>query len=266
MNTVTSRSRSPVRFFLLVFALSVPFWLAGAVVGVELLPGVPLAGLMFVCPAAAAMILVYREIGAAGVTALLKRSFDFRHIRGKVWYAPIVLLMPGVHVLSYGLMRLMGRQLPTPRIPILTALALCLAFFVAALGEELGWSGYITDPMQDRWGALRAGVLLGSVWGVWHLIPLMQVHRSPAWIAWWFLGTVTMRVVMIWIYNNAGQSVGAAAVVHASNNVAWQLFPVHGSYSDPRVTGVIMLCLAAVVTVVWGRGTWRGIALHRRLD
>jgi len=33
------RGRSPLAFFLLVFALSVPFWLIGAVTGIDLLPG-----------------------------------------------------------------------------------------------------------------------------------------------------------------------------------------------------------------------------------
>ncbi|MGD1096712.1 MAG: hypothetical protein ABSB35_32545 [Bryobacteraceae bacterium] len=58
--------------------------------------------------------------------------------------------MPAVTVLSYGLMRLMGMPLPTPKFAILAALVVFIAFFVAALGEELGWSGYVIDPMQDR--------------------------------------------------------------------------------------------------------------------
>ena len=136
---------------------------------------------------------------------LLERSFEYKRIRSKVWYAPILLLMPSVMVLSYGLMRLIGVPLPTPQFPVLEVLALLLVFFIAALGEELGWSGYVLDPMQDRWGALRAGILLGLVWAAWHIIPLLQAHRSPAWIAWWCLGTVTMRVLMVWLYNNTRQ-------------------------------------------------------------
>ena len=74
---------------------------------------------MFVCPVTAALIFVYRENKTAGVTALLKRSFDYKRIRSKIWYAPILLLMPGVMVLSYGLMRLMGVPVPTPQFPVL---------------------------------------------------------------------------------------------------------------------------------------------------
>jgi membrane protease YdiL (CAAX protease family) len=41
---------------------------------------------------------------------------------------------------------------------------------IAALGEELGWSGYAIDPMQARWGALKASILLGIFWAVYHYI------------------------------------------------------------------------------------------------
>jgi uncharacterized protein len=74
-----------LKFVLLVFALSVPFLLISAVTGLQLLPGIPVAGLAFVCPALAAAILVYREKQLAGVTALLKRSFDFKRVNMKVW-------------------------------------------------------------------------------------------------------------------------------------------------------------------------------------
>jgi membrane protease YdiL (CAAX protease family) len=259
-NILTSRYGSPLKFFLLVFAFSIPFWLAGASTTLQLLPCVPLAALMFICPAAAALILVCGENKTAGMLGLLERSFEYKRIRSKVWYAPILLLMPSVMVLSYGLMRLIGVPLPTPQFQIPEVPALLLVFFVAAQGEELGWSGYVLDPMQDRWGALRAGILLGLVWAAWHIIPLLQAHRSPAWIAWWCLGTVAMRVLMVWLYNNSGKSVFGAALFHTTINVSWQLFPIHGSYYDPRVTGLIMTVVVAIVTVGLGPRT---LARHR---
>lgn len=45
-----SRRRSPLKFFVLVFALSVPFWIAGAVTSARLLPGLPVSALALVCP------------------------------------------------------------------------------------------------------------------------------------------------------------------------------------------------------------------------
>jgi len=53
----------------------------------------------------AAAILVYRTNGRVGVVALLKRSFDFKRVRAKIWYVPTILLMPGIMALSYAVMR-----------------------------------------------------------------------------------------------------------------------------------------------------------------
>jgi uncharacterized protein len=64
---IASRKKFPLNFFLLVFALSLPFWLAGTLTSFQLLPALPISALMFVCPVAAAAILVYQENKSAGV-------------------------------------------------------------------------------------------------------------------------------------------------------------------------------------------------------
>ena len=247
--------RSPLTFFFLVFALAIPFWVFGAMTGLQLLPGLPVAALMFVCPAIAALILAHRENGVAGAKALLKRAYDCKRIRAKVWYAPILLLYPCVMVLSYGVMQFAGTPVPAPPIVALTALLLCAGFFVGALGEELGWSGYVIDPLQNRWSALQASLVLGLIWAVFHFIALAEAHRSVAWIAWWSLGTVAARVIIVWLYNNTGGSVFATALFHTTLNVGWQLFPIDGSYFDPRITGSITAFVAAIIIVLWGPRT-----------
>ncbi len=251
----TPVGKFPLPFFVLVFALSVPFWLIGALTGIQLLPGIPVSALGAFCPAAAACILLYREKQLAGVTQLLKRSFDYERIRSKVWYVPTVLLMPGVTALTYGLMRWMGAPLEAAQVSVLEAAVLFTAFFAAALGEELGWSGYSLDPLLDRFNALQASLLLGLVWAVWHFVPLVQADRSPGWIAWWTVGTLSTRVLMVWLYNNTGNSVFATALYHAMTNLSWQLFP---AYYDPRLTGLVLAFAAVVVTIVWGPQTLRG--------
>lgn len=250
-----------VQFFVLAFALQIPFLVVGAVTGLTLLPGLPVAALAAFCPGAAAAILVYRESKFVGVLALLKRSLD---LRSKIWLGPALLLMPLVMVLSFVVLRASGVPVPTPQIGLVPTVSLCVAFFVAALGEELGWSGYATDPLQARWGALLAGILLGLVWAVYHYVALAQVNRSLSWVAWWSLWTVALRIIIVWLYNNSGKSVLAATLFHTTINVTWQLFPVQGSYFDPRVTGLITVVVATLAVVGWGPRTLTRDATSRR--
>jgi membrane protease YdiL (CAAX protease family) len=211
-----------------------------------------------VCPVTAAVILVHREQGATGVTALLQRSFDYRRIDAKAWLIPTILLPPVATALSYGLQRVRRGPLPSPQVAVLTASVLFLAFLVSALGEELGWSGYAIDPLQARWDALQASILLGVIWAMWHIVPLIQAERAPGWIAWWCLGTVATRVLMVWLYNNTGKSVFAVAVYHAMSNLSWQLLPAD---YDPQIMGLILAGVAVAVTAIWGPRT-----LARRKD
>jgi membrane protease YdiL (CAAX protease family) len=252
--------RSPLKFFLLVFALSIPFWLAGGMTDLQLMPGLSVSALMTFCPMAAALILVHRQGRWTGVTELLRRSFDFSRVRSKRWYIPVLFLMAGVNVAVYGLMRWLDMPLPAPQIQGLAAALMFVAFFVGALGEELGWSGYITDSMQQRWSALQTGLLLGLVGVLWHLPPLLMMHRSPSWIAWWCLYAVAARILIVWIFNNTGKSVFAVALFHATLNLSYMLFPVHGSHFEMGLGGPVMALTAAIVILVWGPRTlarWR---------
>jgi uncharacterized protein len=249
--------RSIFQFFALVIVLTVPFWLLDAVTGIQLLPGIPVSGLAFICPGLAAIILVYRDGGSGAAATLLKTAFQ---IRSKVWLAPALLIMPLVVTLSYWALHLSGVPVPPPQITVLSTVGLCVGFFVGAVGEELGWSGYAIDPMQTRWGVVRATLALGAFWAVYHYLSLAQVGRSPVWIAWWSLYTVALRVIIVWLYNNSGRSVLAAVLLHMTGNLTWQLFPINGSYYDIRITGVLTALAAAIVLIAWRR---RAVARHR---
>ena len=247
--------RPLMTFFALVIGLSIPFWLLGAATDLQLMPGLSVSALMGFNPMVAALILIYRDKGAAGAWSLLSRSFDFRRIKSKRWLVPTLLLMPAVSLMVYGVMRWTNMPVPPAQFQLLPALLMFVAFFIGALGEELGWSGYALEPMQDRWGALGAGMLLGLVGIAWHLIPLISIGRSPSWIAWWCLYALTFRIFIVWIYNNTGKSVFAAALFHATLNLAYLLFPVDGSHFDMRIASLVMTCIALVVIGVWGSKT-----------
>jgi membrane protease YdiL (CAAX protease family) len=120
----------------------------------------------------------------------------------------------------------------------------------AALGEEIGWTGYATEPLLQRRGALATSLLLGAIWASIHFIPLRQAHRSVEWITWWTLGTISYRVIMTWLYVHSGRSLFGAAIFHTMINLSWQLFPVNGSHYDPRIFSLIAFTFAVAMYVI----------------
>ena len=246
----------PLKFFLLVFALSIPFWILGATAKdlTHSLPvKLPISALMAICPALAALLLVAKESGLRGVKTMLNSVFDQAKIKDKKWYGLIVFLMPAITVLSYWTIRLAGIPLPAAQTPLLSTLLFSFVFFVGAIGEEMGWTGYVTDPLQRRWGPLGASIILGMVWAIWHIIPYTQIPQPATWIVWQCLSTVLLRIIMVWLYNRAGKSLFAMVLFHATINVSLVLFPTYGSHYSPLVGAGLLMLTVAVIAFFWKR-------------
>lgn len=195
----------PIRFFALVVALSIPLWILGALPQMRsLLPfDLPISALVAFCPAAAALLLLFQRGGWKTTGELLARVGDYR--RGVIlWYLAAVIVMPAILVLSYLVMRTIGRSLPDPAISIQSVALMFVLFFASACGEELGWQGYAFGPLQARWGTRNAALLLGVVWAAWHAISFVQTGHSVNWVLWQSASTVALRVLIVWVYVGTG--------------------------------------------------------------
>ncbi len=237
-----------VKFLVLVFLLSVPFWLFGYFVNSEILPGLPISSVMVVCPATVGAFLVWRAGGYSALRDFFKSAVDL-NMRPWVWLfalgtMPLVMLGSALVLVS------LGESLPAPQIQFGQTVALLSLFLVAALAEELGWTGYLSQPLVQQHGLLVAGLVIGVVAVIWHIIPLLQADRDYSWIGWWAVGTVCRRILIVWLYVKGGQKVFAATLFHAMNNVSWMLFPVLGSHYDPASAAIILLAPVTIVGIV----------------
>ena len=80
------------------------------------------------------------------------------------WFGPAVFTLLselGVSTLSYLLQNGLFAVILAPAINMFPA-----------LGEEVGWRGYMMPRLKERFGLLNGRLLGGVVWGVWHW-PLM---------------------------------------------------------------------------------------------
>ncbi len=57
---------------------------------------------------------------------------------------------------------------------------LFVVFFIAAAGEELGWTALAQEKLQQQYGPLKAALIIGVLWSAWHVLPWLQVGRSLA--------------------------------------------------------------------------------------
>ncbi|MBL0358443.1 MAG: CPBP family intramembrane metalloprotease [Chitinophagaceae bacterium] len=210
---------------------------------------------MTFCPLIAAAILVYKKQKKTGVKQLLKLSFDFKKIKDKRWYLPVVLLMPVIALLSFWYMKITGEIVPEPQPSPISVAIFFVVYFIGAIGEELGWSGYITEPLQNSYGALKASLAMGIIWAGWHIIPWSQAHQTTTWIVWQCIGTVFLRVVMVWLFNNTAKSVFVMILFHTMINISPYLVPNYGSHYNPFILAVLLIITTVAITFLWGTKT-----------
>jgi membrane protease YdiL (CAAX protease family) len=153
--------------------------------------------------------------GKPGVGELWSRVRRPVHQR---WY--LVLLVPPAAILvALGLLRAFISSRFTPQVFLFGIAAGLLAGFC----EEFGWTGFAYPRMSSRLGALRAALLLGLLWGLWHFpvadsLGVASPHGSyfPEFFAAFVAMLVALRVLIAWVYANTG-SLRMAQLLHASS-------------------------------------------------
>jgi membrane protease YdiL (CAAX protease family) len=135
-----------------------------------------------------------------------------------------------------------------------------LVNFPAALGEELGWRGFLAPHLRARWGEARARLATGLIWGFWHAPLLVAGLNYPGhpWLAFpLMLGfTSALNVVLVELAERGG-SVTAPTIAHGSLNA----FP---GIATILLAGVNPCIGAPVGLIAWIPVVVAGLLLARR--
>jgi membrane protease YdiL (CAAX protease family) len=139
---------------------------------------------------------------------------------------------------------------------LLTAL---LPVTLFTFGEEYGWRGYLLPRLLPL-GEVGASVLLGVIWGVWHLPLLLAGLNYPGVNVWlaiivFTFVTVALSFAYTWFYVASGGSVLVAAVFHASTNQFSDTFwvpPLLSGVTPIAPSLVSAVLIMALVVLVYG--------------
>jgi uncharacterized protein len=239
-----------VSFFLLAYGIA---WIPlayGLVTGKYFLQG-----FSFFAPAISAIIMTAANEGVTGIRALISKLFLWR--ANFKWYlvailAPIVLELlailthillgdttPSLHFTDW--IQMLPSQLP--------GLAILLIFLVlSSAGEEVGWRGYAMPGLQIRYGSVWASLILGLLWGLWHL-PTFWIPGSPQYgvpVPGYILATIGYTFVYTCIFNGTKGSVLLACLYHGASNLTL----TYGNAIFPKIISNLYLSLPALAVTV----------------
>jgi uncharacterized protein len=213
----------------------------------------------------ASLIMTGLTLGRQAVLDLLRRFLIWRV--SLTWYLVAFLLFPAISLAAVFLYafftsspvdfstvfayRIFG---PSANLPLLVLPF--LLFDAVTNGEEMGWRGYVLPRLQARHSALVSSLIVGLIWGFWHL-PKFLAPDSTTPFAWYMVGTVAKAILYTWLYNNTGGSLLLVTIFHAAANTAGVFLPVANTVSGENA-GVFLLItafeviLAVAVTVLAG--------------
>ena len=253
----------PWPFFLLALGLSWLFWVPLTVLQVNVWawPAVIAGALGLFGPAFTETLLLVRGGDPLSWQDYRSRLLDLRRIPAPVW-AVIVLGFPLINAAALVLYVSgggsspafeMARQLWAEPWRLLPYAAFVLLF--GPLPEELGWRGYALDRLQQHHSALASSLILGAVWGLWHLplffLPGTYQHDRLSFLSagfWSFLfGTLTASVLFTWVYNRANRSTLAAVLFYFSINLSGELFDLPESAQVYRTALVALWAIAIAI-------------------
>jgi membrane protease YdiL (CAAX protease family) len=149
---------------------------------------------------------------------------------------------------------------------VVTALSIGMLFNSAlALGEEIGWRGFLFSELEKRMPRLAAFMLIGVIWGLWHA-PIIALfghnygleHFGAPWvgIALMCLPCFAFSAVLSWLVEKSG-SIWPAALGHGALNamaglplLVTALDPAPELLLGPTPGGIISLIPLLIVAIV----------------
>jgi len=214
--------RHPVpAYFVLVYALSWACWipLALAKASASSVPFLAVATVGNAMPGLLGIALTALVSGTTGLAELFGRLGRVR--QPLTWYAAALLLVPALQLAAAGIPALLGVATITFAFSSFTVLQSA----ASGLHEELGWRGFALPRMQARRPAFAASLLLGVLWGLWHL-PLMIARGLPLTTAgliqlvFFILLVTAWAVLFTWVYNNTNGSLFLMVLMHTILDIA----------------------------------------------
>lgn len=101
---------------------------------------------------------------------------------------------------------------------------------IGAFGEELGWRSYLQPLLQQRNNILVSSIIVGIVWGLWHI---GHYKNGITFMAGFLMFTISASIIISWLLQGTEYNLIISALFHISINICFLLF-FYNSMTDSK--------------------------------
>lgn len=247
---------------ILFFAITLAWtWICGFIPVILGITGTPIGTFIFYfgggAPSVVGLFIVFLTYSRAERRDYFKRCFSLKYME---WKWPLIVfsifsiistvcIYIGVNILGYDMPgmdyihAIIGN-------PLMVPLVILISLISGPLNEEFGWRGYALDKLIVRFGFLKASLLLGFIWAIWHLAwyftpgqaqyNLLQDSLFDALMM--VPSLMLLSVFVSFVYIKTKRSILAGALVHMfSNLLGSQLLSPYSSEMSMLIRYVKMI-------------------------
>lgn len=247
---------------ILFFAITLAWtWICGFIPVILGITGTPIGTFIFYfgggAPSVVGLFIVFLTYSRAERRDYFKRCFSLKYME---WKWPLIVfsifsiistvcIYFGVNILGYDMPgmdyihAIIGN-------PLMVPLVILISLVSGPLNEEFGWRGYALDKLIVRFGFLKASLLLGFIWAIWHLAwyftpgqaqyNLLQDSLFDALMM--VPSLMLLSVFVSFVYIKTKRSILAGALVHMfSNLLGSQLLSPYSSEMSMLIRYVKMI-------------------------
>ncbi len=204
-----------------------------------------------------ASLIVTRISGGKDALRKLTGQFKIKGQRG--WTITTMVIVPAMTALTTLISHFFFREYRFVFTAPMIMMGLIWPLF-SSLGEEFGWRGYMLPRLIYRFGVMKAGMLLGILWEVWHLPMHYMAYRTygaymiPAFLTIGFINLTVNALIMSIIYVLNRGSLKLMVLYHytitASAIILGALFVTDASPRFTVLESVVSCSLFAIATMV----------------
>ena len=186
-------------------------------------------------------------LAVAGPRRQLRQVFG-RWRTNPIWILAGLLMLPAVHLVATALYVAIGGRPAQWFHPPATP-ATMAALIVFPLGEEFGWRGFAHPRLVGRLGPVRGCLLLGAVWGLWHLAYSINMQTGAFDLFGFGLMMAELPLYSLligWVFERANRSMAVAITLHMGahiDHIEW------APRTDLRLHALHILVLAALAAL-----------------